>query len=128
MFSSCTGLIHMANLPNPDQLAGAHVVDVVDMEQSTVPPSSRFVGKDHPADSVQLTGMSTPGTQFLLPAPGLPTVPLKVAQRIWNLEFIELEEFLPNNKTVMMLETPSSVQEGVLGALRQLQQPGRRVF
>ena len=26
-----------------------------------------------------------------------------------------------------MLETPSSVQEGVLGALRQLQQPGRRV-
>ena len=42
-----------------------------------------------------VTGDKSTGTQFLLPAPGLPTVPLKLAQRIWSLEFIEMEEFPP---------------------------------
>jgi len=46
-----------------------------------------------------------------------------------GLEFIEMEEFLPTNKTVMILENSSSIQQGVLGALQQLQQVGscRRV-
>ena len=37
------------------------------------------------------------------------------------------QEFLPNNKTFMILENPSSVQEVVLRALQRLQQSGRQV-
>ena len=39
-----------------------------------------------------------------LAAPGLPTISQHMAQRIWNLEFIEMEEFFPSNKTMQVLE------------------------
>ena len=42
--------------------------------------------------------------QLFLAASGLPTVPQRLAQRIWDLDFIEMEEFLPSNKTVQALE------------------------
>jgi len=41
---------------------------------------------------------------FLLAAPGLLTVWSKLAQLIWDLDFIELEELLPSNKTIQALE------------------------
>ena len=43
--------------------------------------------------------------QYVLAAPGLPTVSRKLAQRVWALEFIEMEEFLPTNKVVQSLES-----------------------
>ena len=58
--------------------------------------------------------------QLLLPAPGLPTISQKLAQRIWGLEFIEMEEFFLSNKTVSMLENPAMFQQGALGTLQQL--------
>ena len=50
---------------------------MVGTEQRTVLLSSEFFGKDHPANSKQPAGKSALDTQFLLPAPGLPTIPLK---------------------------------------------------
>ena len=45
-------------------------------------------------------------------------------QKIWDLEFVEMEEFLPTNRTVQALDqfTPESLRDGVLGALHQFQQ------
>ena len=42
--------------------------------------------------------------QYFLAAPGLPTITSKLAQQIWDLEFVEMEEFLPSNKTMQALE------------------------
>ena len=47
--------------------------------------------------------------QHILAAPGLPTVSRKLAQRIWNLEFIEMEEFLSTNKVVQSLESTENL-------------------
>ena len=52
-------------------------MDVADVEHRAVPPSNEFVGKGYASSSEQPSG-----------APGLPTVLLKLAQRIRNLEFI----------------------------------------
>ena len=69
----------------------------------------------------------TVAKSHFLPAPGLPTIPNKLAQKIWDLEFMEMEEFLPSNRTIQAMENPVSMQEGIVGALQQLQQPNRRV-
>ena len=60
-----------------------------------------------------------------LPVPGLPVVPNKLAQKIWELEFVDMEEFLPSNKMINALESPVSILDGIVGALQQLQQPIR---
>ena len=36
-----------------------------------------------------------------------------------------MEEFLPSNKTIQAMENPVSIQEGIVGALQQLQQPNK---
>ena len=51
--------------------------------------------------------------QYFLVAPGLLTITSKLAQQIWDLEFVEMEEFCPSNKTMQALEqqfNPKSVQ------------------
>ena len=60
--------------------------------------------------------------QLLLPAPSLPTVSQKLAQQIWGLDGRILVHSLDDGN-------PAMVQQGVLGALQQLQQVGnaRRV-
>ena len=52
--------------------------------------------------------------QHVLAAPGLPTVSRKLAQRIWALELIEMEEFFPTNKVVQSLES----EDGAPGSSR----------
>ena len=52
-----------------------------------------------------------------LPAPSLPTISNKLAQKIWDLEFVEMEEFLPNNKAIQAMENLVSIQEGIVGVL-----------
>ena len=53
-----------------------------------------------------------------LSVPGLPTVPNKLAQKIWELEFVDMEEFLPSNKMINALESSVSIQDGIVGALQ----------
>lgn len=52
--------------------------------------------------------------QLFLAASGLPTVSQKLAQRIWALDFIEMEEFLPANKTVQALEIAGPARDGTV--------------
>jgi len=42
--------------------------------------------------------------QLFLAVSGLPTVPQKLAQRIWDIDFVEMEEFFPSNRTVQAPE------------------------
>ena len=51
---------------------------------------------------------------MFLEAPGLPTVPMELAQRIWDLDFIEMEEFLPSNRTVQALEVSGMTKDGTV--------------
>lgn len=75
----------------------------------------------------QLGNRPTVTKLHFLPAIGLPTLSNKLAQKIWDLEFVEMEEFLPSNRTIQAMENPVSLQEGIVGALQQLQQPHKRV-
>ena len=77
----------MANLPNPDQLEGFRVVD----KEADLAKKLQLESEIHGQDLMEQR-------MFLLPDPGLPTVPLKLTQRIWSLEFIEMEEFLPSHE------------------------------
>ena len=65
--------------------------------------STEVVPGDTTGGSKEDKGGAIP--QHVLAAPGLPTVSRRLAQRIWALEFIEMEEFLPTNKMVQSLES-----------------------
>lgn len=113
----------MATLPNSLQLTGMRTL-VEENSGTKENPGGGDQVEQSPQDSSEKPTSRPAPLQLLLPAPGLPTVSHKLAQKIWGLEFIEMEEFLPSNKTVLMLENSASVQQGVLGALQQLQQAG----
>ena len=78
-----------------------------------------------------LTAFSSSGTQQekaeskparCLVAKGLPTLPTKLAEKVWNLEYVEMEEFLPKPRTLRIAEqgNPScSLQDSLVGALNQ---------
>ena len=59
-----------------------------------------------------------------LVAKGLPTLPTKLVERVWNLEYVEMEDFLPASRSLRMAEqgNPShSLQDSLVGALNQFQ-------
>ena len=80
-----------------------------------------------------LTSMSASGTQPEKPeakparylvAKGLPTLPTKLVEKVWNLEYVEMEEFLPTPRALRIAEqgNPShSLQDSLVGALNQFQ-------
>ena len=62
-----------------------------------------------------------------LGAPGLPTISRKLAQHIWELDFTDMEEFLPINKTIQALELARITETGRQRAMHQVQQQAKRV-
>ena len=55
---------------------------------------------------------------------GLPTLPTKLVEKIWNFEFVEMEEFLPAPHSLRIAEQGSSshsYQDSLGGALSQFQ-------
>ncbi len=59
-----------------------------------------------------------------LVAKGLPTLPMKLVEKVWNLEFVDMEEFLPTPRSLHLAEQgrPStSFQESLVGAFSQFQ-------
>ena len=113
----------MEDLPDPKLLEGMKEVENNDDIEATQPTDVELLG------SVKRLPDNRPtvAKSHFLPAPGLPTIPNKLAQKIWDLEFVEMEEFLPSNRAIQAMENPVSMQEGIVGALQQLQQPSRRV-
>ena len=77
--------------------------------QNTVSPSRNtgvFLRDNSKGEAVKTGQQDAPpdslSKQYLV-APGLPTISRKLAQHIWELDFIEMEEFLPTNKTIKAL-------------------------
>ena len=79
----------MEGLPDPRLLEGSKEVE--DTEPVETVEASELVGssKRLPNNRCTVTKLR------FLPALGLPTIPNKLARKIWDLEFVEMEEFLP---------------------------------
>ena len=59
-----------------------------------------------------------------LVAKGLPTLPMKLVDRIWNLEYVDMEEFLPAPRSLRLAEQGKpapSLQKSLVGAFNQFQ-------
>ena len=56
-------------------------------------------------------------------AKGIPTLRMKLVEKIWNLEYVDMEEFLPTPHSLRMAEqgSTSSFQESLVGAFSQYQ-------
>ena len=55
---------------------------------------------------------------------GLPTLPVKLVEKAWNKEYVDMEEFLPTPRSLRLADqarTSSSLQESLVGALSQFQ-------
>ena len=55
---------------------------------------------------------------------GRPTLPMKLVEKAWNLEFVEMEEFLPAPRSLRLAEQGKpalSLQDSPVGALNQFQ-------
>ena len=55
---------------------------------------------------------------------GLPTLPMKLVERVWNLEYVDMEEFLPAPRSLRIAEqgrSSASLQESLVGAFSQFQ-------
>ena len=120
----------MLDLPDPKLLEGMKEVEETEKnEQGKNTDIQRTADIALTGGSDRLPNIRPSVTKaHFLPAPGLPTVSNKLAQKIWDLEFVEMEEFLPSNRTIQAMENPVSLQEGIVGALQQLQQPNKRVL
>ena len=124
-------------MPSADQLKGMGQLPPKDLEVHPVKdvelpvPMEDVSVKESNKSSMISNGQHNPSTQFsskqYLAASGLPTIPNKLAQRIWELEFIEMEEFLPTNKAIQALELAGTTEGEVRGVFHQLQQQARRV-
>ena len=92
-------------------------------------PAANTIPLEVTVPSQDLEGGKEKPPPFFLAAPGLPTVPSKLAQRIWDIDFIELEELLPSNKTIQALEewAISRPEVSSLGLATSSQPQSRRV-
>ena len=120
------GAVRLGTLSDPSQLSRVARVEAGDQ-----PGDAPGWMEKHFTEQLMMTGDGEHGQaksikppQHFLAAPGLPTITPKLAQKIWDLEFVEMEEFLPTNRTVQALDqlTPESLWDGVLEALQQFQQ------
>ena len=59
-----------------------------------------------------------------LVAKGLPTLPMKLVEKAWNLEYVDMEEFLPAPRSLCLAEQGKpvpSLQESLVGAFNHFQ-------
>ena len=111
----CAGGSLKEGLPDPKLLEGISVVQ----EEGEVAATSQTELEDGDDKRPPKNCPAITRSHFL-PAPGLLTVSSKLAQKIWSLEFVEMDKHLPHNKTIQALENLVSIQEGITGALQQL--------
>jgi hypothetical protein len=74
--------------------------------------------------TIRLNQGRPPEPKLYLVAKGLPTLPMKVVERIWDLEFVVMEDLLPAPRTLRLAEQAaksSLLQESLVGALNQFQ-------
>ena len=89
------GATRLGILPDPSQLSRVARVEAGDQ------PGDASGGlEEHLMEQLKMAGDGEPGQpksinppQHFLAAPGLPTITSKLAQKIWDLEFVEMEEW-----------------------------------
>ena len=67
---------------------------------------------------------SDPKPSRYLVAKGLPTLPTKLVDKVWNHDFVDMEEFLPSPRSLRIAEIGKpapSLQETLVGAFNQVQ-------
>ena len=115
----------MAQLPATETETSSLQNTVTPSRNTGVPLRDSLIG-----EAVKMGQQDAPpeslSKQYLV-APGLPTISRKLAQRIWELDFIEMEEFLPTNKTIQALELARVTEMGMQSAMHQVQQQAKRV-
>ena len=85
---------------------------------SIIPLLASLPGPSEPRDKAE----SKP-SRYLV-AKGLPTLPMKLVEKAWNLEYVDMEEFLPAPRSLRLAEQgkpSSSLQESLVGAFSQFQ-------
>ena len=116
--------MRMLNLPM--------VTETEDGTQQEELPTGRNGQPIQHTDSVALVHLtannkkdsSDPKVSRYLVAKGLPSLPMRVVERIWNLQFVEMEDMLPSPRTLRLAEQePSSrsLQDSLVGALSHFQ-------
>ena len=108
-------------LPNSQLLSRAGIQ--TDNTERVEEETNRQVSLESQLEATRGTGSDKrtgEKSQLFLAAAGLPcTVTQKLAQRIWDLDFIEMEEFLPSNRVVQALEVSGLAREGTVYQLPQ---------
>ena len=96
------------------------------------PPPPQVSSRDRELRHAQTLEESLPsdpvGTQpkQYLAAVGLPTIPRKLATRIWELDFIEMDELLPSNRAIQALEGSRSQEAGTSSSVGLAPSQNRR--
>ena len=94
---------------------GSGVSTAINPFASLIPFIAGLEGTKHPTE---------PTPNRYLVAKGLPTLPVKLTERVWNLEYLDMEEFLPAPQTLRITEqksAPVSLQDSLVRALGQFQ-------
>ena len=84
-------------LPNSQQLEKTGI----QVENPIIGMENQLFVEDQPVvdnSGVPPAKASEGRPQLFLAASGLPTIPQKMAQRIWELDFVETEEFFPSTE------------------------------
>ena len=124
-------------VPPAEKLKGmpqlpATETDILSTQNAVSPSRNTGVPlRDNSKGEVVQTGQQDAPLESLskqyLVAPGLPTISRKLAKRIWELDFIEMEEFLPTNKAIQALELARITETGLQSTMHQVQQQAKRV-
>ena len=75
------------------------------------------------ASTDKMDSSVTKATRYLV-ATGLPTLTMRVVERIWSLEFVEMEDLLPAPRSLRLAKqgaSPKSLQDSLVGALSHFQ-------
>ena len=101
-----------------EQQQRAAALDTASALTSIVPLLTAFSGTSEPQEKAE----SKP-SRYLV-AKGLPTLPTKLVDKVWNLEFVDMEEFLPAPRALRIREQGKpapSLQDSLVGAFSQFQ-------
>ena len=130
---------HLGTVPSADTLRSLGLPEIPAPEEeqpATVTPVTNPLAAILPfltALPIPPEGKEKQETQpvLYLVAKGLPTLPCKQVEKVWGLEFVDMEDFLPAPRSLRLAEQGTaapSFQESLVGALngRKIEPSGHR--
>ena len=122
----------LGSLPPPDKVGALELPEMGETSRqqpptkkgalnpfaSIIPLLTAFPGPPETGDKAE------PRPLRYLVEKGLPTLPMKLLERVWNLEYVDMKEFLPAPRSLCIAEqgrSSASLQESLVGACSQFQ-------